>query len=292
MGTEKIGIVTVLYKSETVLEDFFRTLNEQSYQNFILYIIDNKSPDDSLNKSKELAKFVWFKTVFIENDDNYGVAKGNNQGIEAALNDNCDFVLLSNNDVVLQPDTIENLLLGLTKNNTDMAVPKIYFYDTGLIWSAGGKFNKLRGTTEHFGYNKKDNKRYERNYPIDYAPTCFMLIKKDVFTKIGRMDEKYFVYYDDTDFIYRAKQNKIKLFYICNSVIIHKESTCTGKLSDFSLYYSLRNRIYFAKKHRRFFYIFYIENLIYHYSIRWLKMIKNRPQWHIILKAIHDGGVL
>jgi len=289
MEAEKIGIVTVLYKSETVLEDFFRTLNEQSYKNFILYIIDNKSPDNSLNKSKELARHTWFETKFIENNDNYGVAKGNNQGIEAALKDKCDYVLLSNNDVVLQPDSIEKLYLGLMGNIADMAVPKIYSYDTGLIWAAGGKFTKYNGATKHFGYNKKDNKRYNKNYAIDYAPTCFMLIKREIFTKVGMMDEKYFVYFDDTDFVYRAKQRKIKLFYICNSIILHKESTSTGRMSDFSLYYSLRNRIYFAKKHRRFFYFFYINNLIYHYLVRSLKMIKNKHQWQLILKAMRDG---
>lgn len=287
--TEKIGIVTVLYKSETVLEDFFRTLNEQTYKDFILYIVDNKSPDNSLQKSKDLAKSAWFETIFIENDDNYGVAKGNNQGIEAALKDNCDYVLLSNNDVVLQPDTIEKLYLGLIENKADMAVPKIYFYGTNKIWAAGGKFTKLNGATKHFGYNKKDNKRYKKNYLIDYAPTCFMLIKRDVFTKIGMMDEKYFVYFDDADFIYRAKFEKQVLLYTCDSILKHKESTSTGIKSNFTMYHFYRNRIYFAKKHRRFFYIFYIENLVYHYTIRRLKMIKNSQLWQLISKAIHDG---
>jgi GT2 family glycosyltransferase len=293
METEKIGIVTVLYKSETVLDDFFRTLNEQSYKNFILYVVDNKSPDNSLDKGKEFAKSVWFETKFIENDDNYGVAKGNNQGIEAALKDKCDYVLLSNNDVVLQVDTIEKLYLGLKGNNADMAVPKIYFYDTGLIWAAGGKFTRFNGAgVKHFGYNKENNKRYEKNYLINYAPTCFVIINKDVFIKIGMMDEKYFVYYDDVDFVYRTNQKKLKLFYINNSVILHKESTSTGKMSDFTLYYMLRNRIYFAKKHRRFFYILYIENIIWHFLIRNLKMIRNRHQWQLILKAMHDGVAL
>jgi GT2 family glycosyltransferase len=292
METERIGIVTVLYKSETVLDDFFRTLNEQSYKNFILYIIDNKSPDNSLNKSKELANHVCFETKFIENDDNYGVAKGNNQGIEAALKDNCDYVLLSNNDVVLQPDTIEKLYLGLKENDADMAVPKIYSHDTGLIWAAGGKFTKYNGATIHIGIEEKDTGKYDKNYQVDYSPTCFMLIKRNIFSIVGMMDEKYFVYFDDTDFVYRAREKKIKLFYIYNSIIIHKESTSTGKMSDFSMYYLIRNRIYFAKKHRRFFYVFYIENLIYHYSIRWFKMIRNRHQWRLMLKAMYDGVIL
>ena len=291
MENAKIGIVTVLYKSEAVVEDFFRTLNEQSYKNFILYIIDNKSPDSSLDKSKELAKFVWFETKFIENDDNYGVAKGNNQGIEAALKDECDFVLLSNNDVVLRTDTIEKLYIGLIKNNADMAVPKIYFYNTKIIWSAGGKFRWFLNIGLHIGGGKKDKKRYNKNYFITYAPTCFMLIKKDIFSIVGVIDEKYFVYGDDSDFIYRAvKKLKRKLIYIYDSEVEHKEGVSTGgPLSDFFCHYVYRNRIYFAKKHNNFFFFYFFLELLFHYTIRRVKLKNYKHQWQVIKSAFFTG---
>jgi len=289
-GMEKIGVVTVLYKSETVLNDFFRTLNEQSYKNINLYVIDNKSPDDSLKKCRDLAKNVWFETKIIENDDNYGVAKGNNQGIEAALKDNCDFVLLSNNDIVLRSDTIERLYIGLKNNNADMTVPKIYFWKTNLIWAAGGKFVWYTGINRHFGYKRIDNGQFDYDKKIDYAPTCLMLLKKEVFATVGMMDEKYFVYYDDADFSYRAKVNEQKLFFIYDSIVEHKEGTSTGGVkSDFTIYYMNRNRIYFAKKNQRFYYFYLIENLLYHFLFRWFTMIKNRHQWRLILKALYDG---
>jgi GT2 family glycosyltransferase len=77
----KIGIVTVLYKSESVLPEFFESLEAQTYKNFILYIVDNKSPDNSLAISEAFKTKSTFETVVIANDDNYGVAKGNNIGI-------------------------------------------------------------------------------------------------------------------------------------------------------------------------------------------------------------------
>jgi GT2 family glycosyltransferase len=289
METEKIGIVTVLYKSETVLDDFFDTLNGQTYRNFVLYVIDNKSPDNSLIKSKELAKNCWFDTKFIENDDNYGVAKGNNQGIEAALTDDCEYVLLSNNDVVLMPDTIENLYLGLKENHADMAVPKIYFYGTNLIWAAGGKFRKFLGITIHIGDHEIDKGQYDTNHIINYSPTCFMLIKKYFFFDIGLMDENYFVYFDDTDFVYRANLKNKRLYYIFNSVVGHKESSSTIRRSDFYYYYIFRNRIYFSKKHNKHYYFLFCINIIYHFTIRNIKMLHNRRQWKIIRNAIFDG---
>ena len=101
--TPRIGIVTVLYNSAGVLPEFFETLGTQRYTNFILYIVDNKSPDDSLAVARKLCASARFETVVIENEENYGVAKGNNIGIKAALRDGCDRVLLSNNDIVLVP---------------------------------------------------------------------------------------------------------------------------------------------------------------------------------------------
>lgn len=244
-----IGIVTVLYNSESVLDDFFDSLENQTYKDFVVYAIDNKSTDDSVKKTKELISKSTVKCKLIENDKNLGVAAGNNIGIKAALNDKCDYVLLANNDIVMANDTISNLLDGLEEQDADMAVPKILFWKTGRIWMAGGKFRWLQGTTLHYGFNQPDNEEYHHPKRITYAPTCFMLIKASVFKKVGIMDERYFVYFDDTDFLWRCKENGIKLFYIPSSCMKHKVSVSTGgSQSDFSIRYTCRNQIFFIKK--------------------------------------------
>lgn len=247
---EKIGIVTVLYNSESVLDEFFATLNEQTYKNFILYVIDNKSPDNSLEKSRGLAKKYPFDTVIIANENNDGVARGNNIGIEKALNDGCDLVLLSNNDVVFEPKTIELLLDGLNETKADIVVPKIYYHGTNLIWAVGGNFRKFHGDVKHIGTRVEDVGQFEDDFQVEYAPTCFMLLKKSVFEKIGIMDEKYFVYYDDTDFMYRAKKAGVKTFYVHKSRLWHKESVSTGVMSYFTVYHCNRNLMYFMLKNR------------------------------------------
>jgi GT2 family glycosyltransferase len=287
---QKIGIVTVLYNSETVLDEYFDSLKNQSYDNFLLYVIDNKSTDLSLKRSKELAKTVSFKTIFIENDGNYGVAKGNNQGIEAALADCCDYVLLSNNDIVLKKETIERLCIGLNERNVDIVVPKIYYHGTNKIWAAGGNFIKFLGSTKQRGQGKEEQGQYNRDCRIDYAPTCFMLMRSDVFYDVGMMDEKYFVYYDDTDFLYRALLKKKIVFYIYRSVIDHKVSISTGSNSDFFFYYVFRNRIYYIRKHYgKYLYPLYFINILYHYTIRNIKMLNNRHGWRVVKKALFDG---
>ena len=137
-------------------------------------------------------------------------------------------------------------------------------------------------------YNDKFNKKVR----VSYSPTCFMIIRKAVFEDIGMMDENYFVYWDDTDFVYRALKNGKTLWYIPNANIKHKESTSTGLKSDFSIYYLHRNMVYFTLKNRNFIYALYIilENLTIH-------LFKNIflwkfSQWKLGLKAFFDGAIL
>lgn len=286
---EKIGIVTVLYKSESVLTDFFISLNKQTYKNITLYIIDNDSPDNSLALSEELSKHCFFETKFVCNNANGGVAQGNNQGIIYALYDNCDYILLSNNDVVLQENTIKNLYEGLLLTSADLAIPKIFYYDINKIWAAGGKMNKLNARAIHYGSLQDDDDNYSISKQVSYSPTCFMLIHKTVFIDVGLMDEKYFVYYDDVDFIYRTQGCKKKLFYIANTSLKHKESVSTGVRSNFSLYYNYRNRIYFLSKFKLMWEYFFVLDIIYHHTIRKYTMRKCVDQWKVCEKGIIDG---
>lgn len=287
----KIGIVTVLFKSETVLADFFSSLKIQTYQNFVLYIVDNKSPDNSLNIAKQLAGKNSFQTFIIENDDNYGVAKGNNIGIRRALENECDMILLSNNDITLTPTSIEALLNGIEAKKASLAVPKIYFYGTNQIWLAGGRFLKFNGWTEHTGFHKEDKGQYDQCKCITYAPTCFMLIRKEVFSKIGFMDDVYFVYWDDTDFVYRAIKQNLTLWYVPQSIVNHKESTSTGAgvMSDFSLYYQYRNLIYFSLKNYSGLFALYV--IMFNISTHLFKRIFTfpYPKWKLGIKAYKEG---
>lgn len=287
-----IGIVTVLYNGEKVLKDFFESLAIQTYPNFVLYVIDNKSPDNGLALAIELAKMVSFKTVIIKNDDNYGVAKGNNIGIYRALEDGCDLVLLSNNDVTLEINTIETLLIGLQSHHAGLAVPKIYLYGTNLFWTAGGYFNKRSGLNIHRGANIADTGQFDKNEQITFAPTCFMLIDKNVFHRIGFMDEKYFVYWDDTDFIYRATKAQEALWYIPNSLVHHKEGSSTGVLSDFSIRYLYRNLIYFVLKNYPRPYAWYV--IGYNVACHSIKLVFKWPfsKWKLGFKSFKEGFIL
>lgn len=283
-----IGIVTVLYNSESVLQDFFASLEHQTYRNFVLYVIDNASPDKSLEVAKRLADKASFKVVFIENSVNGGIAQGNNIGIVEAIHDKCDYVLFSNNDITIAPNAIKILLDSLISLSVDMVVPKIYFHNSSLIWYAGGRFDCLRGGAAHLYYKKTDSDKYSKRKQYKYAPTCFLLIKTSTIKEVGFMDERYFVYYDDTDYLFRARTKK--LLYIPEAQVWHKESISTGGAeSDFSLYYKYRNVVYYNFKHFNVFRI----GLLFLYSIAHYFFLKKTrmtsSQCNIVKKAYKDG---
>jgi GT2 family glycosyltransferase len=243
-----IGVVTVTFNSGKVLRDFMDSVLKQTHAEFLLYLVDNASSDDTL---KQLAEYHDARIVALPSQENVGVAEGNNVGIRAALKDGCSSVLLINNDTVFDPDLFSKLNEGLEQYKCEMVLPKIlYFDDPRKIWCAGGQFNRLRGYAAiHYGEGEPDTGSFDTARQVEYAPTCCMLIRNTVFSLVGLMDEKYFVYSDDLDFCYRAKLAGLSLYYLPNTRILHKISSLTGgALSNFSLRFGTRNRVYFILK--------------------------------------------
>ena len=248
-SSAKIGVVTVTYNSAGVIPDFIESLLKQSYGNFRLYAVDNASSDNSLTLLDDLSDA---RLVIIRNATNVGVAEGNNVGIRAALNDGCESVLLINNDTAFGADLISTLHAGLQKYHCDMIVPKILYLDPpDKIWSAGGAFSLFRGRPRHLGFNRQDDGSFDKVHAVEYSPTCCMLIRRDVFERIGLMDSKYFVYFDDADFCLRAYRAGMKLVYSPETSLFHKVSSLIGHRSDISVRYVTRNHVYFVLKHFR-----------------------------------------
>lgn len=287
-----IGIVTVLYKSDEVLEDFYSSLSMQDFRDFVLILVDNDANEGTSKKLEFLGgKYSGLNTIYINSGGNVGVAAGNNLGIRKAMEFSCSHILISNNDLFFDDRTLISGLLDLSLNfNKRVVTPKILYYDTKKIWMAGGYFSKWRSLGIHYGnHAKPDDPKYNFSRSITYSPTCFMLINREVFDQVGLMDEKYFVYVDDTDFIYRCVQAKIDVWYEHSKTILHKVSSSTGgEDSPFYIYYSNRNKLYFIGKHYSM--IAKIISLI-HFSItRVLFFLRfSSKQREALLKGIRDG---
>lgn len=284
-----IGLVTVLFRSDEVLPDFFKSISRQAHKDYILYLVDNsESATTDAIISQCLKEYPVTAYRHIKTGGNIGVAAGNNTGIKLSIADNCSHVLILNNDIEIEQDFMFSKLLSLADAGESMIVPKIYYYDEKKIWMAGGYMDRWRGLGVHYGYNKKDEPKYNIAKHVTYSPTCFMLIKREVFDTIGIMDEKYFAYYDDTDFVLRATRLGYKIWYEPSLELLHKVSSSVGTNSPFYVYYSNRNKIYFIRKNfkglQRYFALLY--TLISRIAF-WLGFDKARKQK--LVQGLKDG---
>ena len=249
MTKTRIGVVTVTYNSADVLPDFLRCLSAQTHTDFLLFVIDNASHDGTVEL---LQAYNDSRLVIVANPDNRGVAEGNNQGIRRALEAGCFSVLLVNNDTEFDEALLEHLASGLERYRCDMTCPKILFFDEpDRIWAAGGFFQPRLGYRAlHYGEGEIDQGQFDETRQVTYTPTCCVLIRAELFEKIGLMDARYFAYVDDTDFMYRALKGGFRLFYQADDRLFHKVGRLTGgRESPFTIRYATRNQAFFALKH-------------------------------------------
>jgi GT2 family glycosyltransferase len=288
----KLGVVTVTYNSSAVIEDFLRCCEKQTYKDFLLIIVDNNSSDNTLGVIQSFQDRLKIKSA--AESINHGVALGNNIGIIHALQHSADYILLINNDVTFESTFFEQLIISLGKR-ADVAavVPKMNFFDhSDVIWYGGGKFTYWKGPmAKHLQFGKKDNCRHQEAFFVDYAPTCAMLLRSETFQEIGLMDEKYFVYYDDTDFCFRMKKNGKRILFVPSIVLLHKVSILTGgEKSAFAIRMFSRNQIYFMRKHFHsiaclFFYIvIQLKNLL-----RFILGKDNLADYKLRMDSIREG---
>jgi GT2 family glycosyltransferase len=242
----RIGVVTVLYNSAPVLDDFFASIEGQHYRNFAVYCIDNASRDDSALRCRARGGLY----VVIENGKNLGVAAGNNIGTRAAVADGCEYVLYLNNDVVFGAELFGQLVAGLSQWGCSMTTPMMYYHDRPeVIWAAGGYFQPWLGyRCLHRRQGERDRSQASAPRPVRYTPTCCVLARRELFAEIGIMDERYFVYYDDTDFMLRAWKAGKKLYLLPRAKLWHKVSSLSGQDSPFMRRYLMRNRALFNHK--------------------------------------------
>lgn len=281
-----IGIVTVTYNSGSVLDGFMASLLAQAYSDWRLYVIDNASSDDTL---EILSRHIDGRIHQIQNQENLGVATGNNQGINAALADGCEAVLLMNNDTEFGPDLLGDLIATKARTSADMIVPKMMFFDPkNHIWCAGGRFNRLRGYTSiHCGEGEPDRGQWDHSGEIEYCPTCCMLVTPETFQRIGLMDDAYFVYWDDSDFCFRAKKAGLRLYYDHTIRLCHKVSSLTGGSgSAFSRRYYTRNKVYFLLKNLGWLGLFHV--ILFEIFLL-VRPDKTRDGWKQRQKAFWEG---
>jgi GT2 family glycosyltransferase len=166
---------------------------------------------------KAITPTGWSKEVLeVDNNKfNRGFAKAANIGIKKAAEKGAQAVLLLNQDTVVEKD----FLISLLNNKADIVGPVIHFSRNAQdVYDYGGKIDCLWGRTKHI---ELPNFPIVQFYNLDYVSGCSMLIKMPVIEKIGLLDERYFLYFEDADYCLRAKKAGFKIAVDQKSIITH-----------------------------------------------------------------------
>jgi len=241
---KSIHVIILNWNGEDDTIECINSLIKQVGVKLNIIVIDNGSKEQSIKKIKN--KFPYLK--IIENKKNLGFSGGMNIGIKVALRNEAEYILLINNDTVAEPNLVKNLLANI-QGDIGIAGPIIYYYqDPNRIWSVGGKIHPI--FTELFIKLEKEKQIPKKPEKRDFITGCAMLIKREVFEKVGVFDERFNpAYYEDLDFCLRVKKAGYKIIVDPNSILWHKVSQSSKEIESENLIFLVaRNSgIYFRK---------------------------------------------
>lgn len=222
-----IAIIVLTWNGRDLTLDCLRSLEAVATPGAYAIVVDNASADGTAAAIRER---YGDRVTLIENGSNLGFAAGNNAGIRRALEGGADFVLLLNNDTVVAPDFVDELVRAMTgEPGVGITAPKIFYAQpANQIWFAGGEISLWRGTARHTGIREIDRGQYDRERDIDYATGCAMLVRRDVFEKAGFLDPGYQAYFEDADFCLRAREAGFRIRYAPAAKVWHRISASTG----------------------------------------------------------------
>ena len=222
------------------------SLRRADYTNNRVTVVDNGSEADEATILEQ--EFAGFAEV-IRNPANLGFAGGMNVGIRRALEAGAEYVLLLNNDVVVDPGFLKAMIEAARRRaNLAAACPKAYFSGRPeVIYSTGGSANLWTGTARQIGRGERDRGQFDLEAARDYADGLCMLIPVTAIEKVGLLDEEYFNYWEETDWCFRAKEKGLRCHYMPAAKVWHKAERSLASTDEYHYHYQ-RNALMFVRK--------------------------------------------
>ena len=252
--------------SRECIESLNKILLPQNYSNRII-LVDNNSSDGSGRKLKNL---FGDSIIYIESDDNGGYAAGNNIGIKYAKEAGAEYICVLNNDTVILEDFFSPCIDYIVEHN-DVAFisPAIEDYSSNKVQSTGGDIFFRRGevTVKNSG---KDKSKLPSVIESDYIGGACMLFKADIIDRLGYIPENYFLFFEETEWCWKAKE--LEMHNVCLSCVSikHKGSASIDSVLGLHAYMMERNRIVFLKRNAPNLFVYYCA-----YLFLFLKYVKN-----------------
>jgi GT2 family glycosyltransferase len=253
MKKKVICAVSLNYKTYDKLEECIACLTKSLLPDgYILkiFIVDSEFDEQKLDS---IAK-KYPQVIFIKEKKNLGVGGGFNNGFRQALLFHPTYILMLTPDIFVEKDTIKKLVnKALQDQNIGMITPKMLLpTKPPKIYFVHGELDKKVKTSNHIGYGDSKINAYDSYENTDFVNCAIVLIKSEIFQKVGFMDPSYFLYYEDIDWSLRVKRAGYTITVLKDAVAWHDESSSVGKGSLKQEYYITRNHLKFVYKNFSF----------------------------------------
>ena len=211
-------------------------------------VVDNGSTDGT----PDAVRAAFAAVEVLEAGRNLGFTGGNNIGLRFALDRGADHVLLLNNDTVVDPGFLREMLtVAIVSEEIGFVSPKICFLDPpDLLWFAGARFSTWTGYGRVMGYREPDRGQYDTVRTTDRPCGCAVLVSRRLCREAGLMDDRLFLYADEVEWMLRARKHGFKACYAPKAKVWHKVSASVGRESHpDAFYYGVRNTLYALNTH-------------------------------------------
>lgn len=249
---KKISVILVNYNgmkyNDTCIRSILRSTVSEQIQ---VVVVDNASTDGSLAALRD----TWGNSGQVELialEENFGFSKANNVGMRWSMEHGIRYFLLLNNDTEIELDTIERMFQCHAQTGA-IVVPKVYYADRkNVIWCAGGDLTLVIRKSVQRGLDQPDRGQLDLSGPCRFANGCALFLSGEIIDRIGFMDERFFLYYEDTEYSMRAAQRGVDIRYCAEAVVYHKVNGSTqGNERPANAYYITRNWLLCNSLHMR-----------------------------------------
>lgn len=250
-----IAIVVVHFGSPEMTRECLQSIYASNYTNFRVIVVDNCLEQRLSPSFFEMADSI----TYILNSNNTGYCGGNNVGIMKAQELGAKYILLLNNDTIVDTALLSTCVIQM-ESQFDISVisPKILFHvPLQYIYVAGGQLDLNTGDIIMFGFNEKDVGQFDAEKEVTFATGCAFFSRASLFDQVGLFDEQLFCYGEDVDLSRRIVLAGLRMKYLPSAIVWHKhpmaehrESRKKGQFGAMSgMYYMWRNKYYNQKRY-------------------------------------------
>lgn len=241
--TLSVAILVLNWNGRSLLASCLPLLLEQTYPHYQVVVVDNGSSDESVPFLRQQFPQV----RLIQNEENLGFSRGINAGLRQI---NSDVVVLLNNDVLVQPTWLAELIRPFQEASQIGIVGSKLLYPDGTIQHLGAELTYPLAHSRHFHHKKAAVGDVPAVQDVPYVTGAAMAVHRSVFSQIGLLDEMFHpFYYEEVDFCYRAKAAGFRVVVAAQATAVHNESASMNKVQGLKLQTLQRNRYRFVLKH-------------------------------------------